>query len=205
LKDDSTRLKPEHFDGNLNLLFFGQVSRHKGVDILLEAFEKIAAEYPTAVLHLAGGYSDSEFEAACDEFATAHQLRSRIKSWGYVEDIEQLLKLAYVHVHPSPPSRFMDTFPLAALESMRYGVPTVCFKSGGLPEMIVDGSTGVVCESESAECFAAGLRKILSDPDLRDEYSKRASERYQQFYSERPVKRAWLGLFPENTSACRAG
>lgn len=181
--------------GKVNLLFFGQVSRHKGVDILLEAFEKVAAEYPAASLHIAGGYSDSDFQNLCTEFMAKDNLKNRIKHWGYVEDIEQLLKLAYVHVHPSPPSRFMDTFPLAVLESMRQGVPTVCFKSGGLPEMIVDGTTGVVCADESVEGLAAGLSKILGDPQLRNLYSKQAAERYQKFYSEMPVKRAWRALF----------
>src|ERR1051325_7106998 len=134
------------FDNKVNLLFFGQVSRHKGIDILLDAFAKVSAEYPAAYLHLAGGYSDPNFERECNDFISRSQLQSKIKYWGYVEDIEQLLKLADVHVHPSPPSRFMDTFPLAALESMRFGVPIVCFESGGLPGMIAGGGRGILCQ-----------------------------------------------------------
>ena len=187
------------FEGRVNLLFFGQVSRHKGVDILLEAFEQVASEFPNTILHIAGGYSNTEFETACTEFMAKEHLRQRIKYWGFVEDIEQLLKLANIHVHPSPPSRFMDTFPLAALESMRHGVPTVCFESGGLPEMIVDGETGVICRDESVEGLVDGIRKLLSRPQLINLYSLQAANRYQELYSEEPVKRAWLEAFSEKS------
>jgi glycosyltransferase involved in cell wall biosynthesis len=188
-----------HFEGKVNLLFFGQVSRHKGVDILLEAFEKVASEFPNTILHIAGGYSNAEFETACTEFMTKEHLKQRIKYWGFVEDIEQLLRLANIHVHPSPPSRFMDTFPLAALESMRHGVPTVCFESGGLPEMIIDGVTGVICRDESVDGLVDGMRKLLSRPQLINLYSRQAADRYQELYSEEPVKRAWLEAFSETS------
>lgn len=183
------------FSGKKNLLFFGQVSRHKGVDILLNAFERIASDHPDAVLHIAGAYSDNDFKRECTQFITQKHLKDRIKYWGYLEDIEPLLNLAYVHVHPSPPSRFMDTFPLAALEAMSKGLPTVCFKSGGLPEMILDGKTGIVCENESVESLASSLKKLLENTDLRNTYSRQAREQYQTLYSEAAMRKGWLSLF----------
>jgi glycosyltransferase involved in cell wall biosynthesis len=182
------------FSGKKNLLFFGQVSRHKGVDILLHAFEQIAPDYPDAVLHIAGAYPDANFKRECTRFIAQEHLKDRIKYWGYLEDIERLLNLAYIHVHPSPPSRFMDTFPLAALEAMSKGLPTVCFKSGGLPEMILDGQTGIVCESESVESLALGLQTLLKNGELRNSFSRQAGAQYQKLYSEAAVRRGWLTL-----------
>lgn len=191
--ENRTRVNGD-FSGKRNLLFFGQVSRHKGVDILLNAFERIAPAYPDAVLHIAGAYADDAFKRECTQFMNQGHLKDRIKYWGYLEDIEQLLNLAYIHVHPSPPSRFMDTFPLAALEAMSKGLPTVCFKSGGLPEMILDGQTGVVCENESVESLALGMETLLDNPDLRNAYSQQANEQYQRLYSQAAVRLGWLDL-----------
>ena len=81
------------------ILFVGQVAKHKGIEVLLEAFRRIAPEFPDVTLDIAGGadwqYSD-DFQQVLD--ATA--LNGRIRQWGYVKDVEPLLRSCYVYVDP---------------------------------------------------------------------------------------------------------
>jgi glycosyltransferase involved in cell wall biosynthesis len=188
----------EAFRGRLNLLFFGQVSAHKGVDMLIAAFREVSRKFEGAVLHIAGGCSPDDYQSLLAGILQEPEFKDRVKYWGYFEDIPRLLDIAYLHIHPSPPSRFMDTFPLAALEAMRFGVPTICFQSGGLPEMIVDGRTGIVCDEETVSGLASSIERLLGQPELRDQYSRAASLRYQQLYSELPVKNRWLEIFSDH-------
>ena len=59
----------------------------------------------------------------------------------------------------------MENWPRFVLEAMAAGVPVVTNRSGGLPEMIVDGETGFLCDSEE-EMAEVGTR-LSKDEDLR--------------------------------------
>ncbi|HEY3458458.1 MAG TPA: glycosyltransferase, partial [Bryobacteraceae bacterium] len=67
--------------GFRNVLFLGQVSRHKGVDLLIEAVELIKAKYPNIRLHIVGAHS-----AKSDELFTKIQSSGVARYWGFQND-----------------------------------------------------------------------------------------------------------------------
>ena len=178
------------------ILFVGQVAKHKGIEVLLEAFRRIAPEFPDVTLDIAGGadwqYSD-DFQQVLD--ATA--LNGRIRQWGYVKDVEPLLRSCYVYVHPSLPSVFHESFGRSAVEAMSAGAPVVCFRSGALAEIIEHDVTGLICEVESAECLAANLVRLLSNPTKRNEYSRNCLRRYQERYATELIHRKWWAVITQ--------
>jgi len=93
--------------GKRNLLFVGQVGKHKGVDLLLEAFASLAAEYPDVDLHVLG---EGGYEAELRRRVEAVGLDSRVRLWGYRDDVHDFLRSTYLYIHPSPPSRFQEAF-----------------------------------------------------------------------------------------------
>jgi glycosyltransferase involved in cell wall biosynthesis len=183
--------------GGRNIVFAGQIAPHKGVDLLIEAFSALAGKYPDIRLILAGGvYRENQawFDAALQR--CAH--RGRIHCLGYQNQIHEVLKNAYVLAVPTRPSRFHESFGRVAAEAMAVGVPTVCFKSGALEEVVADRETGLVCEVESAQCLAAKLEEFICQPEWRDLCGRNASVRYQHFYAEPLVRRDWLNLLRQN-------
>ena len=78
---------------------------------------------------------------------------------------------------------------------MSQAAPTICFRSGGLQEMIVHAKTGLICEEETAECLARNICRLLDDPVLRDECAHAALRRYQELYSDARVREGWMALF----------
>jgi glycosyltransferase involved in cell wall biosynthesis len=179
--------------GRRHLVMAGQVSAHKGIDYLLDAFPRVAARRPDTTLHIVGtcaaGYLE-EFERRLN----AAQARADVRFWGYVENALDLLSCAYLHVQPTPPSRFQESFPRAALEAMALGVPTVCFRSGGLQDMIVDGVSGIICPDQSVEALTDAIARFLDDPDFRERCSRNARERYIREYSPARLRGEWLDL-----------
>src|SRR6202043_876395 len=117
------------FDGKKNLFFVGQISRHKGVDLLLEAFKLVACQHTDVMLHLVGGCND-DFRRELDREIIAAGLADRLKFWGFREDATRLLRYGDVYVHPAPPSRSHESFCRSVVEAMALAVPTVCFRSG---------------------------------------------------------------------------
>lgn len=183
-----------------SILFIGQIAPHKGVDLLIDAFSQLAGKYSDIALFIAGGvYRENEawFEASLRN----SPYRERIHFLGYRDDIHQILESAYVLAIPTRPSQCHESFGRVAAEAMAVGVPSVCFRSGALEELIAHGETGLVCEVESAQCLAANLAELIGRPDLRELYSRNARLRYQQHYSEVIVRRQWLHLLAQGASA----
>jgi glycosyltransferase involved in cell wall biosynthesis len=189
--------------GTRNLFFVGQVSRHKGVDLLLDAFRLVAPKYPDVALHLVGGFGD-EFRLELDREIVAAGLGDRVTLWGFREDATRLMRFAHIYVHSSPPSRFHESFGRSVVEAMAYGVPTVCFRSGALQEIVLHEKTGLICD-ESSEMLAKSISCMLQDRKFRDLCGKNARDTFEQLYSKRAVIDRWQKLFSVGTTVRKLG
>lgn len=175
------------------ILFMGQVSVHKGLDLLAEAFLALALRYSDIALHIVGacqGESPGWFSELLGQTARGID----IKHWGYINNVHPLLKAAYVYVHPTPPSRCHESFGRGVVEAMALGTPAVCFRSGPLGDIVIHEQTGLVCEQESASCLAQNLKRFLDDPQFRNSCAHQARKRFVECYSTAPIRAAWLGL-----------
>jgi glycosyltransferase involved in cell wall biosynthesis len=72
------------------------------------------------------------------------------------------------------------------VEAMALGVPTACFRSGALQEIVLDGQTGILC-NESPAALQEGISRMLGDRDFRDRCGRNARTRYEQLYSREAV------------------
>jgi len=176
-----------------NLFFVGQISRHKGVGLLVQAFKLVASKHPDVVLHLIGDGKD-DFRLELETEIRVAGLKERVKFWGFREDATRLFRFAYVYVHSSPPSRFHESFGRSVVEAMAHSAPIVCFRSGALQEIVLHEKTGLICE-ESAESMAGALNRFLDDSKFREECGRRARQRYDDMYSPLVVRPRWAELF----------
>jgi glycosyltransferase involved in cell wall biosynthesis len=177
------------FTGKRNLFFVGQVSRHKGTDLLLDAVKMLVPDHPDMALHFIGGCAD---EAQLRADISSRGLDQVVQLWGFREDVVGLMRFAEILIHPTPPSRYAESFGRSVVEAMATGVPTVCFRSGVLPEIVDHGRTGWVCDSESAAALADGIRALLDDPSFRERLARGAREKYETHYADANVRERWL-------------
>lgn len=111
---------------------------------------------------------------------------------GPVND-ERLMALAYAAADLFVLPSLMDNLPNTMLESLMCGTPVVGFKIGGIPDVVVHGQNGYLCDDVSPASLAAGIVQVLDHGVgwSRDEISRRAKERY-----DLPVQaRAYQELF----------
>jgi glycosyltransferase involved in cell wall biosynthesis len=180
------------FTGKRNFFFVGQVSRHKGIDLLVQALKLVAPMHQDLVLHLVGGCSD-DFRLELDREISGAGLEGRVRFWGFREDATRLMRFAYLYVHPSPPSRFHESFGRSVVEAMAHGVPTVCFRSGALQEIVLHEKTGLICE-ENVFLLAAAFNRFLDEPDFRDACGREAAQRFEREYCLAVVRPRWERL-----------
>ena len=183
-----------------NIVFAGQIARHKGADLLLQAFGQLHARFPDARLHILGTPA-AEFESELDHWRSTSSAAGATHLWGYREDVYRFLEAAFVYVHPTPPSRFLESLGRGIVEAMACGVPAVCFASGAMAETVVaEGSspdaTGIVCLDETPQAIAQALERLFSDDGtLRRRLSVNSRRRYDAEYCSAQVKQQWIDIF----------
>lgn len=151
--------------GRFTIIFAGQIVPAKGPHLLIEAFEQIALEFPEAHLVVAGRISDwSGDEWArnlCSATLSTSAFASRIRFTGFIENVPELMSKCDVCVVPSVTEEPLGN---VVMEAKQAGIPSIIFRSGGLPEMITDGVDGYICTKKSAMAIAEALRFYLTDP-----------------------------------------
>jgi len=187
---------PASDNGTRNILFVGQVARHKGVDILLDAFDVLAESHDNLVLNIVGGCDDPHLRQRLENQDVGNGCK--VKWWGYQDDVSQFLTRTHLYVHPSPPSRFHESFGVGLVEAMSLGIPSVCFRSGAFQEIMIHEETGLICEDEQPLAFAKSIERLLRDAELRNHCGQQAAKRYQEKYSSANIKRCWLEALGNN-------
>jgi glycosyltransferase involved in cell wall biosynthesis len=136
------------------------VSVQKGQDLLLHAMPEIRLHCPPAVLLIVG---DGRDRAALEALARDLDLATAVRFLGHRDDIPAILAASEV---VAVPSVVEEAFGLTALEGMAAGRPVVAFASGGLPELVRDGETGILVRKGDVAGLASAIRRLLTDPAL---------------------------------------
>jgi glycosyltransferase involved in cell wall biosynthesis len=82
----------------------------------------------------------------------------------------------------------IEGYGLVAMDAAVMGRPVVATRSGGLPEVVIDGQTGLIVEKEDRAALAAAITYLLDHPDVAERMGDAARERAQtEFGLERHV------------------
>jgi phosphatidyl-myo-inositol alpha-mannosyltransferase len=153
-----------HFtDGRPNILFVGRLEKRKGFKHLLKAFEIAKREIPDCRLLVVGAYDKQDKEQYV-HFTREHGLRD-VRFVGYAppEDLPRWYKTASVFCAPSTGA---ESFGIILLEAMAGGRPIVASDIEGYRSVLEDGKQGVLVPPEDEEALAAGLIRVLKDPEM---------------------------------------
>ena len=128
----------------------------KRVRDVVRIFAKVAAETPSVLVMVGDG---PERPAAEDE-VRALGVGNSVFFLGKIETVAPLLASADVFLLPTS----SESFGLSALEAMASGVPVVGSDSGGLPEVVTNGVTGLLYPVGDVDSMAAGVLSIITEP-----------------------------------------
>jgi len=164
-----------------------RLSREKNVALLLRAFALVAKEIPEASLRVYGGGPELDDLA---RQAETLGIAAKTAFLGHVPDAGT--RCGEFDVLAVPSSR--ESFGLSALEAMSCGVPIVATRVGGLPELIIDGETGMLVPPEDERAMADALLKVLRDRDLAARLGEAGKARAATHFSEKKMQAAWIEL-----------
>jgi len=165
-----------------NLLFVGRLIDRKGVDIFLGALPTILARVPV-VAHVVG---EGPLMARYRQQVGTLGVASTVIFHGVVsnEQLQSLYTQADAFVLPSIVNRDGDTEGLGVvlIEAMAFGCPVVASAVGGIPDVVVDGETGLLVPPASPEALAAAVLRVLEDAQLAARLGRGGSARVQEYF-----------------------
>jgi N-acetyl-alpha-D-glucosaminyl L-malate synthase BshA len=132
-----------------------------------------------AVLTLVG--EGPELPAA-EALAEKLGVRDDVRVLGKLDRLETVLQASDLFFLPS----LAESFGLAALEAQACGCPVIGYRAGGLPEVVVDGETGVLCPEGEDVCMGSVAAELLADPDRYAEM-RRAARRNAECFAAGPI------------------
>ena len=150
------------------VLSTSRLTPQKGIDVAVRALVSLPED--TVLVVLGEGPERAELESLARKLG----VESRVFLLGRVPDVAAWLQRASVYVQPSR----WEGFGLAVLEAMVCGVPIVATNVSSLPELVVDGETGVLVPVDDADALARGIERALVEPNLGAAGRERAQREF---------------------------
>lgn len=145
------------------VLFAGRMHFTKGVNLAL----RLVAALPGIRFRFAGrGPQEGEVRAAAKRYPNMEYL-------GFLGEaalLDQMRRARCLLV----PSEWYDNQPLSIIEAQAIGIPVIGSRIGGIPEMISDGHSGLLCEPGDLDGFADAVQRLVLDEALAEDYGNAA-------------------------------
>lgn len=153
----------------------------KGIPYALEALRRIRDDFPRAHLAIAG---DGEKAGELRRLASMLGIADRVHWLGWRADAAQLMAAYDVFLLPS----LREGFGLVLLEAMSRRVPIIASHVGAIPEVVIDGETGILVQPRGVDELAGAMARLLEDRALRKYMGLLGAARLEeQFSVERMV------------------
>jgi glycosyltransferase involved in cell wall biosynthesis len=187
------------------VLFFGLIKRYKGLEFLLEAFQRVEGAVPNACLVIVGDIfrADQEgyrYYSRLLEEASRRKNVLCVPRYLPISEIGPYLCAADVIALP-----YTKTYQSGVLLSAyAAGRPVVVTATGGLPEMVSAGKTGFVVPPRDPDSLAGAILRVFEDPGLADEMGENAAILADTVFSWDQIARSTVALYEEVIARRRA-
>jgi glycosyltransferase involved in cell wall biosynthesis len=169
------------------VLCFGRLVEEKGIHLLIEAMKGVPADCLIV--------GDGPLKEELRDLATRNpQARIRFLDHQPFHLLEPLLRRAAMVVVPSV---WYENNPFTIIESFSLGIPVVAARIGGIPEMVIDGETGMLFAAGNSVDLRDKILLLLQDPELGRALARRARQHFEKHFQPAQHCEKLLGLYRE--------
>ncbi len=159
-------LQPEH----IAIAIVGRLTPWKGHRELLRAFAEVVREAPNARLLVVGevAFWEDTYEEELRDLAAELGVEGLVQWLGFRSDVPDVLGASDIFALPS----IDEPFGRAVVEAMAVELPVIGTRSGGVPEIVVEGETGLLVQPGDPADLARALTRLVRDADVRRSMGK---------------------------------
>ncbi len=181
--------------GIFTFIFVGRLVRDKGINELVEAFERLNKEYPKTRLLLVGP-QEPELDPLKPETIAKIDNNKNIEAVGQQSDVRPWLAASDVFVFPS----YREGFPNVVIEAGAMCLPSIVTDINGSREIIIEGKNGAIIPPRDADALYMAMKSFLEYPDIRTKMATNArpliASRYEQSYVRTCLKEYYREILP---------
>lgn len=167
-------------EGVFTFIFVGRLVGDKGINELIQAFDRLNSEFPNTRLLLVGR-KEQDLDPLKPETLKRIDENSNIEAVGSQTDVRPWLVASDAFVFPS----YREGFPNVVIEAGAMGLASIVTDINGSREIIIDGKNGIVISPQNAEALYKAMKSMM-DNEIRSRLSMDAKflihSRYEQSY-----------------------
>lgn len=183
------------------VLFVGRFDRHKGGDLVIDAFRRILSERPQARLTFVGPdrgcVTDDGHAWSLPAFVQARlpgALDDKRVEWLGQQPFAALTQLRRRAIVTVVASRY-ETFCYTAAEALALGCPVVATSAGAIPEIVKDGSNGLLCRPEDPADLAEKVLELMREPPRAAALGRQGALDCERLFHPDVIARRMVGYY----------
>lgn len=182
----------ERISDRFTFLFVGQITRQKGVDVLIEAALRYCRESEACKFLIVGDTGrDNPLAGDLMRLVREAGLLERIEFVGYQRDVASYMAVSDVHICPSVG---IEAYGQVVIEAKQNSLPSIIFPTGGLPELVRHGVDGWVCREATANELIGAMRYYEFNPEARLNHAQAAVASLRGLGSDR-YEKDWVNVY----------
>lgn len=172
------------------ILTLSRIDKKKGLEYAIEGMPKILQKHPNTILWIIG---DGDFKPELERITKTLYLKKSVEFIGSVpnKDVAHYLQNADIFLLPSLTEGFSLTF----IEASACGLPIISTPVGIVPSIIEKWNNGIIVPFKSPDAIADAVITLLSNPKLRETYSKNSATAAKETMSWKSVAEQYISLY----------
>ncbi len=171
----------------IKFLYMGKVSEEKGTYDLVRAASRLCRS--RFVIDIYGNGELAGISRFVDDADLADSVH--VHGWVPFHRASALYGLSDILVLPS----YAEGLPMTVLEAMGQGRPVIATRVGGIPDAVVDGTTGFLIEAGDIDALAAAMSRFIDNPELVGIMGERAHDRAKEFFDIQVIGKQLMGIY----------
>ena len=172
-----------------NLLFVGRLIEVKGTKYLIEAMKFLDSE--KFELHIAGDGPEREnLEKIAPQNVIFHGYQTG-------KNLEELYQKADIFILPSivDDAGYTEGLGTVLLEAANFSIPVIGTNVGGIPDIIINGKTGLLVPQKDPEALSEAVKKLSENPELRETLVENAREHLKESFSWESITEKFFKIY----------
>jgi glycosyltransferase involved in cell wall biosynthesis len=169
-------------------LMNAELHPNKAIDVAIKAFKKHAGTTTGTTLVIIG---EGQERTAIEKQISGSGVSDRILLAGFIPEARTYMSAGNAFLLPSR----KEGFPLVLLEAGLAQVPVIASRTGGIPEIIEDGMSGLLIPPADMDSLATAMDRLHSNPDTAEGFANTLYKKVTQDFSESSMTNATFALY----------
>jgi glycosyltransferase involved in cell wall biosynthesis len=168
------------------IAIIGRISPGKGHEEILQAVKILLDRRANRFMVLVAGdasKNEKEFEQRIMKLSDDLNISSAVRFLGFRNDVPEIMAITDILVFPS----HEESFGVTLIEALAMGLPVIASNNAGIPDIIVNGETGILIPPKDPHSLANAISGLINNTNLRSVFGTNGRKRAEKYFDEEEI------------------